>query len=86
MSHGGHCLRQDSNPGLCGAWVVFSMERVGDGEYGGAERGPQGGKEGWEMSPPLSSTSLAPLSLLLFPWTPVAVFECLSLCLPPLSV
>ena len=64
MSHSGHCLRQDSNPGLCGAWIVFSTERVGDGEHGGAERGPQGGKEGWEMSPPLefhlSSASVSP--------------------------
>lgn len=85
MSHSGHSLSQDSNPGLCGAWIVFSMERVGDGEHGGAGRGPQGGKEGWEVSPPLSSTSLTPPFLFPSPWTPVSVFDRLSLCLPPCS-
>lgn len=87
-SHSNYLLSQDSNPGLCGAWIDFSMERVGDGEHGGAVEGAPGREGGMGGVPPLSSTSLCAsvsLSVSLDPPSrslPVP----LSLCLPPLCL
>lgn len=80
LSNVTHRLSQGSNPGLCGAWIEFSTERVGDGERGGVRWGAQGGKERWETSPALSPASLCASVSFWSRWTRRLAL-CLSLCL-----
>lgn len=96
MSHSGHCLSQDSNPGLCMGWIIFSLERVsGNGSMVGLGGGPrEGGRAGRCVTPLEFHLSLClSVSLFISLDSSVSVFVLslsvcfsLSVSLPPLCI
>lgn len=83
-SHSSYLLSQDSNPGLCGAWIDFSMERVGDGEHGGAIEGALGREGGMGGIPRLEfHLSLRLCLSFRLPGPTVSIFACASVSVSP---